>query len=83
MHYKLDSVLVLLWPGVGDVDQSLEQHHTVSYHVEIEFPPEENIFNLISSRQSYEWCTKEEPPLFTAPLWHKGAFDRFFLYLLP
>ena len=43
MHNKLESVLVLLWPGLGDVDQSLEQHSTVSYHVEIKFPPEQHL----------------------------------------
>ena len=46
MHYKLDSVLVLLWPWLCNVDQSLEQHHAVSYHVKIEFPPKENIDKL-------------------------------------
>ena len=49
VHYKLDSVLVLLWPRLCNVDQSLEQHSTVSYHVEIQFPPEEN--NLVKTVQ--------------------------------
>ena len=48
MHYKLDSVLVLLWPWLCNVDQSLEQHSAVSYHVKIEFPPEDNIDKLPS-----------------------------------
>ena len=48
MHYKLDFVLVLLWPGLCDVDQSLEQHSTVSYHVEVQSPPEENIYSRTS-----------------------------------
>ena len=50
MHYELEFVLVFLRPGTGDVDQPLEQHSTVSYHVEIQFPPEEN--NLVKTVQS-------------------------------